>query len=497
MKKLILLSAIIFGTLCVSAQKKWNYPATPAKPVYDTIWGKIIKDDYRWMENTEDPKFTQWLKDQNQFTLDVMNTIPNQDKIYQSWMDIMEGLGVFYAEINGNGHASIYKRATAEENVSKLYYRNKSNNKEEMLFDPETYIEGKMHSITGLRMSDDGKYALFNVSEAGKENGKIRIMDLFAKKLLPEELPGMYASFVTIGGKHHIAYLALDNEDVHKNSYKGGELKLHVPGTKISEDKTIITSTGNPELKYDDQFNILAPVTYNHPEYLIVEIFDASAFTRLYYIRKSEIFGKKPFWKPLVTKDDQQLPMSQFLTGNSLYYATQYPGRVRKIINIGGVTTDNQNMKYFYDNVESNIPESDRQQMAAIMKDSTLTREHKNNASMTIGMKGGLYKKEAVNLFFGYFPPEEMKIITNDKYQSIWRNRPDFFTFDFSKQAYQLNVPLRLIHGRQDPVGEGLPVILNERMKDSKLVFIEQCGHFPWFEQPVSFFKVLNDFLIN
>ena len=322
MKKLILLSVIVFGTLQISAQQQWNYPQTLKVPVYDTIWGKVITDDYRWMENTEDPKFTQWLKDQNRFTLDVINTIPNQDKIYQSWMDMVEGLGVFYSEINGNSHSSIYKRAAAEENVSKLYYRNKTNNKEEMLFDPETYIKGKMHSITGLRMSDDGKYALFNVSEAGKENGKVRIMDLSTKKLLPEELPGMFASFVTIGGKHYIAYLALDNENVHKNSYKGGKLKLHTPGTKISDDKTIITSISNPELKYDDQVDFLAPVTYDHPEYMIVEIQNEAAFSRLFYIKKSEIIGNNLVWKPLVKIEDQQVPMSQFLAGNSLYFIT-------------------------------------------------------------------------------------------------------------------------------------------------------------------------------
>lgn len=182
---------------------------------------------------------------------------------------------------------------------------------------------------------------------------------------------------------------------------------------------------------------------------------------------------------------------------HSLYYATKYPVRVRKIINIGGITTDNLNMKYFYDNVESYIPESDKKQLAAIMQDKNMTQEQKNNASMAIGMKGWLFKKEALNQFLGYFPPEEMKILSNDEYQSIWRNRPDFFSFDFSKEAYQLNIPVRLIHGRQDPVGEALPVLLNERMKDSKLVFIEQCGHFPWFEQPKEFFKILNAFLEN
>lgn len=180
---------------------------------------------------------------------------------------------------------------------------------------------------------------------------------------------------------------------------------------------------------------------------------------------------------------------------HSLYYAVKFQGKVSKIINIGGITTDNLNMKYFYDNVHFNIPDADRQQLAVIMKDSTLTQEQKYNANLVTHMKGWLYKKEALNQFLGYFSPEEMKILSNDKYQSIWRNRLDFFTFDFSKQAYQLNIPLRLIHGRQDPVGESVPVLLNERMKDSKLAFIEHCGHFPWFEQPKDFFQKLKEFL--
>ena len=180
---------------------------------------------------------------------------------------------------------------------------------------------------------------------------------------------------------------------------------------------------------------------------------------------------------------------------HSLYYAVKFPGRVSKIINIGGITTDNLNMKYFYDNVHFNIPDSDRQQLVAIMQDKNMTQEQKNNASMAISMKGWLYKKEALNLFLGYIPPEEMKILTNDRYQSIWRNSPDFYIFDFSKQVYLLNIPVRLIHGRQDPVGESVPVLLNERMKDSKLAFIEQCGHFPWFEQPKPFFRQLKQFL--
>ena len=82
-------------------------------------------------------------------------------------------------------------------------------------------------------------------------------------------------------------------------------------------------------------------------------------------------------------------------------------------------------------------------------------------------------------------------------YQNIWLAKSNFFTFDFSKEAYALNIPLRLIYGRQDPVGEGVPVLLNDRMKNSKLTFIEKCGHFPWIDQPEVFFSLLKESLTN
>ena len=82
MKKIVLIiTSICISISAIAQQKKWNYPETPKIPVYDTIWGKVIKDDYRWMEDMKDGNVKAWLERQNDFTQDILNEIPNQDKL--------------------------------------------------------------------------------------------------------------------------------------------------------------------------------------------------------------------------------------------------------------------------------------------------------------------------------------------------------------------------------------------------------------------------------
>jgi len=55
-----------------------------------------------------------------------------------------------------------------------------------------------------------------------------------------------------------------------------------------------------------------------------------------------------------------------------------------------------------------------------------------------------------------------------------------------------------IIQGRQDPIGESTVYEIQELMPQSKVYFIEQCGHLPWLENPEQvkiFFDTLNDCL--
>lgn len=154
-------------------------------------------------------------------------------------------------------------------------------------------------------------------------------------------------------------------------------------------------------------------------------------------------------------------------------------------------------MKYFGDNAEAYLSDADKLEMRNIMADEKLSITQKSRQQMAVYMRSATFNKEKAAKFVDYFLDNGWNLVLNSKYQRIWRTKSNFYTFDFSKEAYALNIPLRLIHVRQDPFGEGVPVLLNERMKNSKLTFIEKCGHFPWIDQPTEFFKVLRESLIN
>jgi len=55
--------------------------------------------------------------------------------------------------------------------------------------------------------------------------------------------------------------------------------------------------------------------------------------------------------------------------------------------------------------------------------------------------------------------------------------------------------PALIIQGRQDPMPESVAIEIHEAIRNSRLVFIDQCGHFPWIEQPKTFYSAVRTFL--
>jgi proline iminopeptidase len=57
----------------------------------------------------------------------------------------------------------------------------------------------------------------------------------------------------------------------------------------------------------------------------------------------------------------------------------------------------------------------------------------------------------------------------------------------------EVHAPVLVIHGKQDPLETAGEV--HEAFPGSKLEMIDQAGHFPWLEQPETFYRVLDRFL--
>ena len=81
--------------------------------------------------------------------------------------------------------------------------------------------------------------------------------------------------------------------------------------------------------------------------------------------------------------------------------------------------------------------------------------------------------------------------VTGRVQQSIWESLGDF---DLRPALRQLRIPALVVHGRQDPI----PLASAEACADAlgaEAIWLEDCGHVPYVEQPAQLFAAAESFL--
>jgi len=69
--------------------------------------------------------------------------------------------------------------------------------------------------------------------------------------------------------------------------------------------------------------------------------------------------------------------------------------------------------------------------------------------------------------------------------------------YDIRPKLGTIAAPVLLLQGRQDLAGEANVCEAHSLIANSKLAFIDKCGHMPWLEQPEQTWKTVNDFLAH
>jgi len=78
----VILLIISFTATC---QAQYNYPVTKQIPVTDTYFGKTVTDNYRWLENMNDPEVQAWFKAQHDYTNSLLDKIPGRDSLFNEF----------------------------------------------------------------------------------------------------------------------------------------------------------------------------------------------------------------------------------------------------------------------------------------------------------------------------------------------------------------------------------------------------------------------------
>lgn len=178
----------------------------------------------------------------------------------------------------------------------------------------------------------------------------------------------------------------------------------------------------------------------------------------------------------------------------AMSFACNYPSYVKSLIlfNPGPFQLDQSSLDTYLDNKEFRLTASEKK-----LGDSLLKKMQSATATQADSIR--YYKWELLPVIFdrtkidgligkinkGGLNPRMGGLI----FQSLYKNG-----FDLSGQLQQVNKPMHIITGRQDPLA-----FISYEMKillpKADMHWINKSGHFPMYEQPAAFYQALQEIM--
>ncbi|HLN02426.1 MAG TPA: prolyl oligopeptidase family serine peptidase [Bryobacteraceae bacterium] len=245
MKMHILKGALALSMLPVVMQGA-DLPATSKKPVTDFYHGVKVVDDYRWLEDFNDPAVRAWADSENRYARAYLDALPERAALYEQlkrllsypsprYRSLTHRRDIFFAlkQQPPNEQPALVTLASPDEPGSAR-----------VVVDPNQLDSKGTTAIDFYVPSADGKLVAVSLSREGSESGDVHVFDVATGKPLNDVIPGVNGG--TAGGS--VAWNA-DGSGFYYTRYPRGterapadmgfyqQVYFHRLGTKTEDDK--------------------------------------------------------------------------------------------------------------------------------------------------------------------------------------------------------------------------------------------------------------------
>jgi proline iminopeptidase len=174
-----------------------------------------------------------------------------------------------------------------------------------------------------------------------------------------------------------------------------------------------------------------------------------------------------------------------------LAYAGTYPTAVRAVVTLGSGPITVEYLGVFSDNQITRLGPCELE-MREYWKDPARNAANPERAQFE--------RLRAVTLAYFYDRKKALQMAMElDPKDYNFQVPPAFLKaegkYDIRPKLEKITAPVLLLQGRQDLAGEANVYEAHLLIKNSKLAFIDKCGHMPWLEQPEQTWKIVSDFL--
>jgi prolyl oligopeptidase len=222
------------------------YPTTAKKPATDTFHGVKVTDDYRWLENWDDPAVKAWSEAQNAYARNVLDHLPSVDAVRARLTTLLSGASVSYDKMHAVGKDKLFalKHDPVKQQPILVVMKSvRDSATATVVVDPNAMDAKGLTTIDWYVPSPDGSMVAVSMSAGGSESGTVHVFKSSGEKL-GDVIPRAHGG--TAGGS--LAWMA-DGRGFYYTRYpRAGERKAedmdffvqvysHALGTAGDKDK--------------------------------------------------------------------------------------------------------------------------------------------------------------------------------------------------------------------------------------------------------------------
>ena len=230
-----------------------EYPETRVEMTYDTLYGQVIEDGYRYLQDLDDAAVEQWYRDHSDRARLVLDAISGRQWMLDKLNEFDQRRSVrAYSTRYTDTDRFYYLKQTPEDETGKLFYRDGFEGDEHLLFDPDQYEpeSEEAYVISAFYPSPDGKKVAFEVAPNGSESSVLHIINVETGELYPEQIDrSWFASCSWLPGNESFVFNRLRSSDVHDmDREKDSKVYIHTVGQDPSTDVEFFSRENNPDL---------------------------------------------------------------------------------------------------------------------------------------------------------------------------------------------------------------------------------------------------------
>jgi prolyl oligopeptidase len=152
-----------------------GYPDAPREELVETIHGRQVADPYRWLEDADSDQTKAWLETQEELYASYLTAVPGREKLTMRLGELLAAGEVGPPVWRGDRYFFAMREPGQEHAV---LYTVAASGAERALIDPAVIDPSGATTLDSWEPSAEGRLLAYQLSEGGREESVLRVMDV-------------------------------------------------------------------------------------------------------------------------------------------------------------------------------------------------------------------------------------------------------------------------------------------------------------------------------